>query len=119
METNEIKTLEDFKHFASYHFKRLKPAENKYEFHTLDIKVSGYSDIFGLAVNLIKMCIYTAKEGNPEINNVVKDPHIDIVSVLELALQLLPYSEIEVLDEINQLLIDDAQNRNEITTEKE
>jgi hypothetical protein len=109
METNKIKTLEDFKHFASYHFKMLKPAEI-YAGRILEIKVSGYSDMMALSANLIKMCAYTVQTEGPYVSELVKDPHIDIASVLELALQLFPHAELEVLDEIHQLLIDDAAN---------
>ncbi len=110
METNKIKTLEDFKHFASYHFKMLKPAENIYAGHILEIKVSGYSDMIALAANLIKMCAYTVQTEGPYVSDLVKDPYIDIASVLELALQFFSHAELEVLDEIHQLLIDDAAN---------
>lgn len=63
METNKNKTLEDLKRFASYHFKILKPAENRAAGHILEIKVSGYSDMIALAANLIKMCSYTVQNG--------------------------------------------------------
>lgn len=119
MKTNEIKTLEEFKAFASYHFAMLKSAENIYAGHILEIRVSGYSDMIGLATNLIKMCAYTVQTEGPYVPNLVKDPYIDIVSVLELALQLIPHAELEVLDKIHQLLIDDSQNPSKLTNEKD
>lgn len=116
--TSKIKTLEEFKDFASYHFKILKPAENIYAGHKLEVKVSGYSDMVGLACNLIKMCAYVSQSDGPYITDLVKDPHIDISSVLEFALQLVPLAELEVLDEIHQLLIGDAENQQKDSAEK-
>ncbi|MFV8342269.1 hypothetical protein [Flavobacterium sp. XS2P39] len=110
METSKIKTLEEFKHFASYHFKELKPVENIDAAHILEIRVSGYSDMIRLACNLVKMCAYVTQSDGPYITDLVKDRHIDVCSVLELALQLIPHEEIEVLDEIHQLLLDDVSS---------
>ncbi|WP_413999143.1 hypothetical protein ACMDB5_00805 [Flavobacterium sp. W1B] len=117
--TSEIKTLEEFKHFASYHFDVLTPAENIYAGHILEIKVSGYSDMIRLGCNLIKMCAYITQSDGPYITDLVKDPHIDVSSVLELALQLFPHGELEVLDEVYQLLIDDEVNKTKKNIEKE
>jgi hypothetical protein len=109
--TSEIKTLEEFKKFASYHFDVLKPAENIYAGHILEIKVSGYSDMIRLGCNLIKTCAYITQSDGPYITDLVKDPHIDVSSVLELALQLFPHGELEVLDEVYQLLIDAPESK--------
>ncbi|MNG33091.1 hypothetical protein D3C84_1192560 [compost metagenome] len=62
-----------------------------------------------LACNLMKMCAYITQSDGPYITDLVKDPHIDVCSVLELALQLIPHAELEVLDEIQQILNDDPK----------
>lgn len=116
--TSEIKTLAEFKHFASYHFKILKPAKNIYAGHKLEVRVSGYANMVGLACNLIKMCTYASPSDGHYITDLIKDPHIDISSVLEFALQLVPHTELEVLDEIHQLLIDDSENQQKDFAEK-
>ena len=98
METEKIKTLEELKDFASYHFKVLKPAKDKEGQSIREIRFYGYTDMTCLGVNLIRMClniIYSDELDNREIY---------IGSVLELALQLIPSAEIEVLDEIYRML---------------
>ena len=107
MKTAAIQTLEEFKHFASYHFKILQPAESIYDGYIREIKVSGYLDMMGLGVSLIKMCLHVVH--TEELDN----KEFDIGSVLELALQLFPRAEVEVLDEIANLLRADAENGKE------
>jgi hypothetical protein len=116
--TSEIKNLQEFKDFASYHFKILTPAENIYAGHIREVKVSGYSDMIALACNLIKMCAYVTQSDGPYITDLVTDRHIDVSSVLEFALQLFPHAELEVLDEVYQLLIDDSANQQKDSAEK-
>jgi len=112
MKTAAIQTLEEFKHFASYHFKILQPAESIYHGYIREIKVSGYSDMMGLGVSLIKMCLHVVH--TDELDN----KEFDIGSVLELALELFPRAELEVLDEIANLLRADTENIKENSKEK-
>jgi hypothetical protein len=119
METNEIKTLEDLKNFNAWHFKRLKPAKTKQDTQILEINVSGYTAMLSLATNLIKMSILAIDADEPPITSLVVNPFIDVASVLELALQLIPHGEVEVLDELHQIFSNDSQDLNKRTTEKE
>lgn len=105
MEESRIKTIEDLKHLASYHFKMLRPAQSVYEGSIREIKFDGYSDMIGLGVNLIKICFHIVQ--TDELDN----QNIHIGSLLELALQLIPSAELELLDEIYKLKISDAMNK--------
>lgn len=78
----------------------LKPAENIDAGHILEVNILGYSDMIALATNLIKLCAFAVHMEGPYVSDLVKNRHIDIGTVLEHALQLFPYAEIEVLDEI-------------------
>ncbi|OXG05867.1 hypothetical protein BC749_12113 [Flavobacterium araucananum] len=98
METDKIKTLEEFKDFASYHFKLLKPIQDKEGESIREIRFYGYTDMTCLGVNLIRMCLHIIY--SDELDN----REIYIGSVLELALQLIPRAEIEVLDEIYKMV---------------
>ncbi|KQO33839.1 hypothetical protein ASF10_17460 [Flavobacterium sp. Leaf82] len=98
METDKIKTLDEFKDFASFHFKLLKPAQDKKGESIREIRFYGYTDMTCLGVNLIRMCLHIIY--SDELDN----REIYIGSVLELALQLIPSAEIEVLDEIYRML---------------
>lgn len=104
MATDEIKTLEELKHFASYHFKMLRPAESNYDGYTLEIKVSGYSDMILLGVNLMRMCLHIVQ------TDALDNKEMDIGDVMDLALQLFPRSELEVLDEIQGMQRKDSSN---------
>ncbi|WP_431244258.1 hypothetical protein ACQ9BO_07805 [Flavobacterium sp. P21] len=112
MTGDKIETLEELKHFASYHFKMLRPAESIYDGDILEIKVSGYSDMIRLGVNLIRMCLHIVH------SDALDDREMDIGSVMELALQMFPKAELEVLDEIQKLLLVKSENQNEILTQK-
>lgn len=103
MKTDEIKTLEEFKHFASYHFTMLKPAQSIYDGHILEIKLAGYSDMIRLGQNLIKMCLHIVQ------TDALDNKDLDIGSVMELALQFFPRAELEVLDEIQEMLRSDSK----------
>lgn len=105
METDKIKTLEEFKDFASYHFKLLKPAGDKVGESTREIRFCGYTDMTCLGVNLIKMCL------NVVYSDELDNRDIYIGSVLELALQLIPSAEIEVLDEIYRMVNEKSEDK--------
>ncbi|WP_144215320.1 hypothetical protein [Flavobacterium anhuiense] len=105
METDKIKTLEEFKDFASYHFKLLKPVQDKDGESVREIRFYGYADMTCLAVNLIRMCL------NVVYSDELDNRDIYIGSVLELALQLIPSAEIEVLDEIFRMLNEKKEDK--------
>ncbi|MNU06268.1 hypothetical protein D3C72_2514080 [compost metagenome] len=58
-----------------------------------------------LGVNLIKMCL------NVVYSDELDNREIYIGSVLELALQLIPSAEIEVLDEIYRMLNEKSEDK--------
>lgn len=108
MAADEIKTLEEFTHFASYHFKMLRVAENINDGYILEIKVSGYSDMIRLGGNLIRMCLHIVQ------TDALDNKEMDIGAVMELALQLFPRAELEVLDEIQELLLKENRSNNSV-----
>lgn len=113
MGTTEIKTLEEFKGFASYHFEKLKPAESIYDGYILEIKVSGYSDMIRLGESLIKLCLHVVH------TDALDNKDLDIGSVMELALQFFPRAELEVLDEIQEILGSDGKIQSNDTIKNE
>lgn len=108
MAAAEIKTLEEFKNFASYHFKMLRTAENGNDGYILEIKVSGYSDMIRLGENLMRMCLHIVQ------TDALDNKEMDIGAVMELALQLFPRAELEVLDEIQELLSKENGSNNSV-----
>ena len=106
MAADENKTIEEFTHFASYHFKMLKVAKNSNDGYILEIKVSGYSDMIRLGMNLMNMCLHILQ------TDALDNKEMDIGAVMELALQLFPRAELEVLDEIQEMLLKENSSNN-------
>ena len=65
--------------------------------------LDGYLDLFVTIETLINVCILIT-QGDPYSPPHVKQPGDDIRKTIELATQLLPFDEGELLDEVNQLL---------------
>jgi hypothetical protein len=93
MEMNE--ELEKFKNLAGQYLNTLKPIsveKNRYE---VKIELTGYTELSCMITQILKSCILTLEQ------NANKDT--DIALMLEMALQLLPVDEFELLDRINEL----------------
>lgn len=118
MEPNKIQTLAEFKKHAAWHFSMLKPDPKLQAVYSLEIKVTGYSDMLALASNLVKMCVLTVQTEEPHMSDLIKHPFIDIGSVLELVLQLIPHGESELLDVISQMVNTPPENQNNQTNEQ-
>jgi len=118
METNEIKNLENIIKSSARYFKTLKPVTNKTAMYTAEIRMLNYCELAYVISNMLKLCILALDQEAPEISETIKNPSINVASVLEIVAQLLPLDEIELLDEMHQMLITDSQELNKLTTEK-
>lgn len=103
---NDLKTLEYLKGFSKKHFKKLKPCQEAKGWYSVEVRVLSYFDAFAIAHNLIKICLMTLENDVPEISNAIPNTRIDPRDLLEIALQLMPIDEIEMLDEIHKLVRD-------------
>ena len=118
METNEIKKLENSRKLSVRYFNTLKPVTDKTDMYTAEIRVLNYCELAYVISNMLKLCILALDQEAPEISETIKNPAINVASVLEIVAQLLPLDEIEYLDEMHQMLITDSQELNKLTTEK-
>lgn len=119
METNEIKKVENIKKLSVRYFNTLKPVTDKKDMYTAEIRVLNYCELAYVISNMLKLCILALDQEAPEISETIKNPSINVASVLEIVAQLLPLDEIEHLDEMHQILSTDSQDLNKRTTEKE
>ena len=100
----EIKTLDEFKEFAQRHLRSLKPCEKPNGWYTIEIRVMSYFDVICIARNLIKACLVVIDPDGAEVSNAVKNSRINQSDLLELALQIMPIDEFEMLDEIHKMV---------------
>jgi hypothetical protein len=75
----------------------------KNKFRPTFVMLDGYLDLFVTIEALINVCIL-ATQGDSYSPPHVKHPGEDIRKTLELVLQLLPFDEGELLDEVNDFL---------------
>lgn len=105
MKINETKNLDNLKRLADGYLNTLKPNNDKNGFYTAEIKVMNYSELGCIITNMLKLCILALNQDEYEISETVKQPAIDVGLVLEVALQLFPNDEFDLLSEINQVLV--------------
>ncbi|CAI2766943.1 hypothetical protein [Flavobacterium collinsii] len=105
MKTNENKELEYLKRLADGYLNTLKPTNDKTGYYTAEIKVLNYSELGCVIANMLKLCVLALNQDECKISETVKPSAIDVGIVLEVALQLFPNDEFDLLSEINEVLI--------------
>lgn len=105
MKTNENKDLEYIKRLADGYLNTLKPTNGSTGLYTANIKLSNYSELGCVISNMLKLCVLALNQDEYRISETVQPSLIDVGLVLEVALQLFPNDEFDLLSEINQVLI--------------
>ncbi|MEO8239334.1 MAG: hypothetical protein ABI793_04310 [Flavobacterium sp.] len=87
------------------YFTKLKPDnKNRNLFKTgLELKVSSYNELNLLVSDLLKVSIAVLKSNESGSSDSASVGGINVLILLEIALQLLPDAEIELLDELHKL----------------
>ena len=102
MKINEIENLNEIKRLSDGYLNKLKPNYDKTEPYTVEIKLRNYSELGCIISGLLELCVVALNEsGNPERG---KNVSTNISTILEVALQLLPVDEFDLLTEIQQAL---------------
>lgn len=78
------------------YFTKLKPDSSTNNWFNVPIKVTSYQEINLMVSSLLKTSISLLKNDNSETR-------IDAMILLEIALQLLPNDEMELLDELHRI----------------
>lgn len=96
MEKTTLHLPPEFAALASEHFRLLTSENLKKRRDTVELRLSGYSDVMHLIADLVKVSIMAldGAEGNARFN----EPNANISGVLTVILDLLPYEEAELLD---------------------
>ncbi|MGS2761832.1 HEPN domain-containing protein [Sinomicrobium sp. M5D2P9] len=69
-------------------------------YYKADFLVNGPADVLYDAVGIIKVCIIALEYADGKFSDLIPQPHINIQTALEHALQLFPFEEIECMEEI-------------------
>ncbi|MGX7668929.1 hypothetical protein [Flavobacterium pedocola] len=105
MKENEIHSLTDLHKYIGNrrYFTLLKPCEHRKESYNVPLQFSGHADVIFTVMDIIKVAILALEADEPYDSNHIVNSRINIRNLLEIALQLIPMEEMQLLDEIHQL----------------
>lgn len=103
MEIKDIEKLEAVTKMTKTHFKMLQQEGDKKKYLTTKITVSGYCDLMFIVTDLIKASLLALESEEPFTSREIRNPASNVCGLLDLALQLIPYEEIELLDALHKM----------------
>jgi hypothetical protein len=104
MELSVIKKLTNLNELTGKHFTSLSPDKYKKEVYTASFGVVGYKDLIFVVSDLIKLCIKAIEAEESHDPGLIVSPLVNISNILEIAIQLLPIDEAELLDQLLALM---------------
>ena len=85
-------------------FKKLKPENNSNNSFSVNLKVSGYNELNLMVSSLLKASIILlTDDARSQACFSFNEADNNVMTLLEIALQLLPEDEMEVLDDLHKL----------------
>lgn len=88
---------------AEKHFVLLESKNSKKKLDTIQLNLSGYSDVMYLIADIVKVCML-ALEGETSCTR-IPEPMVNISGVLGIVLDLIPYEEADLLDKIREAVL--------------
>ena len=85
------------------YFKKLKSDNKIGNSFDVTLKVSGYNQLNLMVSDLLKASIFLLHHDMPSLSSHTVNTDINVMTLLEIALQLLPEEEMELLDELYKL----------------
>ena len=103
MKTEHTESVTEFLDLMSKikYFTKLKPDNKNSNLFKTELKIASYTELNLLVSDLLKVSIAALKSDTPDSS--ASASGINVLLLLELALQLLPDAEIEILDELHKL----------------
>lgn len=86
-------------------------------YYKANFRVNGIADILYDIAGIMKVCIIAVEYANGSQGRLIPQPHINIQTALEHILQLLPFEEVECLEEIIEKYILPYENEEKETIE--
>jgi len=104
----EIKTAQELEAFASLltkatEFNMLKPYHKREDMYTAKLFFSGYNDLNLAVMDLIQVCMTALYSMEESGNDRKLASALTIADVLQIALDLMPMEEFQILDSCHQL----------------
>lgn len=82
------------------YFTKLKPEHKTNNSFTIPLKASSYNELNMMVSDLLKASIILLNPEAKTLSSFTKDNDVNVMTLLEIALQLLPEEEMELLDEV-------------------
>lgn len=101
-----IPLSEPLREMATKHFVLLESQNRKRKIDSLQLNLSGYSDVMHLTADIVKVCMLALETETS--SNRIPEPNINISGVLAIILDLIPYEEAEFLDELREAVLKPA-----------
>ncbi|MFD2938513.1 hypothetical protein [Flavobacterium notoginsengisoli] len=105
--------LDDFiEEITTYaYFTTLKPNNKKDNQFNANITFGRYSDLLGSIKDLLKICLHTLYNSESQNSGQIKNPTVHMISVLEMAVQLIPSTEGEALDAVHAYVLESDKDK--------
>jgi len=85
------------------YFTKLKAQNKTGNSFTIPLQVSSYNELNLMVSDLLKASIILLNPDAKGLSSFTKDDNVNVMTLLEIALQLLPEEEMELLDELCKL----------------
>ncbi|MRX67380.1 hypothetical protein SAMN06265349_1011065 [Flavobacterium resistens] len=85
------------------YFTTLKPVAKEVNSYTIPLKVSSYNELNLMVSDLLKASIILLNPDAQSLSSFTKGNNVNVMTLLEIALQLLPEEEMELLDDVRKL----------------
>ncbi|WP_067030665.1 hypothetical protein [Allomuricauda sp. CP2A] len=91
------------------HYQTLQPKKGGSGVEYFHVK--GHQDLLFHIEAMINVCVLALGNPNMEEHKNIREPHVHVQTVLEVAAQLIPFEEAELLDQMRELIwkIEDEQ----------
>ncbi|MBD3581743.1 hypothetical protein [Flavobacterium selenitireducens] len=100
MTTAGLTLAPEFLALAADHFRLLTSENLKKKQDTVELRLSGYSDVMFLIADIVKVSLLALNKGENSDYPFIPDPASNVSGVLSVILDLLPYEEANLLDKI-------------------
>lgn len=87
-------------------FDKLKSENSSENSFSVPLKVSGYNELNLMVSDLLKASIILMNKEARSLAVFESDTDINVVTLLEIALQLLPDQEMEILDDLHKICLE-------------
>lgn len=107
METHHTKQVKEFLESMNRinKFDKLKSENKSDSSFSVPLKVSGYNELNSMVSDLLKSSIVLMNKEARSLAVFESDADINVVTLLEIALQLLPDQEMELLDDLHKICL--------------